>query len=244
MSISSTSRKNTYIGADQQGVTQFAVGFHFEANGSLKVTIIRDDGSLDVLVLDASYSVTGAGRISGGNVNLIGFTLTVDETLVIERVIPPTQPTDLTNKGNGFPENIEAMGDRLCEFDQQVEDLLGVYDPNKARVPVLDPLTADGASAYNFRGNRARNADDPQDPQDLVTKSALDTALGALVLGSGGGGFISGFFTVATRPAAGVNWLGKAVYVRDPSKPSVIQVCMETSVDGIYSWENLIAVSS
>lgn len=115
------------------------------AESDMRVVIVRTDGSTEepalgsgpsnFAVVVASYPGTGSVRYpaSGATRLLAG------EFIVMRRVVPITQPTDLENEGGYFAETQETALDRLTMIDQQQQEQLD----RAVKVPIGDDQTAE-----------------------------------------------------------------------------------------------------
>ena len=130
MSVLSTTNRNSYVGNDT--ANSYAYGFKVFAETDLVVTV-KDTSSPPVettLALTTDYTVTGVGSTSGGNVVLVdaaqawltGGNLKNGYTIVVRRVVPLTQTTDIRNQGDFYPEAHEDRFDKLVMADQQQQD--------------------------------------------------------------------------------------------------------------------------
>jgi microcystin-dependent protein len=108
--------------------------------------------------LNASqYTITGIGDPSGGTVTypLSGSPLASTHQIIISRVLPLTQETDLTNQDGFYPEVIEGALDYLTMLVQQVdsgddatymEEVAGVWDADGKKISDLAaPVSANDA---------------------------------------------------------------------------------------------------
>lgn len=144
MTVSSSTDRATFAG---NGVaTVFPLPFRFFANSDVQVSLIDDaTGAVTPQTLGTHYTLTGAALPEqDGNADSELTMLTAPATgvsLFVLRVIPLTQPTDIVNQGQFFPEIHENVFDRLTMLLQQgagsfdralrVQD----YDPVPARLP-------------------------------------------------------------------------------------------------------------
>lgn len=100
--------------------TTYAYAFPIVESSDLIVT--RYDTSTipvpGVLVLNTDYTVTGVGT-AGGNV-VLTTALPLNYKLLIQRVVPVVQDTDIRNQGPYFPEIIESSFDYLTLICQQI----------------------------------------------------------------------------------------------------------------------------
>jgi hypothetical protein len=118
MSLTNTENFEQYDGDDL--TTDFTVTFPFQLKADLAVKLIAAGGAETDQVLDTDYTVVGDGDDDGGVVTMVTAPAT-GEILVIERVLDPTQTTQLSNVGEAYPETIEQALDRLTMLIQQIE---------------------------------------------------------------------------------------------------------------------------
>lgn len=86
------------------------------------IEVIKTIGAVDtVLAIGLDYTVSGVGLDGGGNVTL-AIALAAGAHLAIVRSLTFTQPTDIKNQGDFFPEVHEDVFDRLVMLDQQQQD--------------------------------------------------------------------------------------------------------------------------
>lgn len=99
----------------------------------------------DEVVLDPTvFSVTGFGDPNGGSVEypLSGTPLSALYDLVIERIVPDVQETDLVNQGGAYPQDIEDALDYLTMITQQLQNqinnciVFSVADTVESTLPV------------------------------------------------------------------------------------------------------------
>ncbi|MCO7503203.1 MULTISPECIES: hypothetical protein [unclassified Pseudomonas] len=168
MTVSTTDSIQTFNG---NGATVFPFGFRFLDATHLVVTRINIYGDNHTLVLGPDYTVTGAGAQNGGSVILTA-PLLVGERLVVSRVVPIVQPTDLRNQGKYLAETHETVFDRLTMIDQQSESQLG----RALRVPDSDPEPErlPGASS---RANKVMGFDNEGNPIGVLPSSGSGTEL-------------------------------------------------------------------
>ncbi len=160
MSLSSTTSRNDYHGADSVG--PFAYTFRIFAAADLEVTKRSSANVETALAYPADFSVTGVGDRAGGTVTLTT-ALATGERLVIRRVPALTQPTDLRNAGAYFPETLEDQFDRLTMIDQSQQDQMNralrmpvTYTPDSANLEI--PLPEPGKSlVWNAAGTAMEN---------------------------------------------------------------------------------------
>lgn len=168
MTVSTTDSIQTFNG---NGATVFPFGFRFLDDTHLVVTRINIYGDNLPLVLGPDYTVTGAGAPDGGSVTL-ATQLLVGERLVVSRVVPIVQPTDLRNQGKYLAETHETVFDRLTMIAQQGESQLS----RALRVPDSDPEPErlPGASS---RANKVMGFDNEGNPIGVLPASGSGTEL-------------------------------------------------------------------
>jgi hypothetical protein len=120
MSVSSAINRIVYT---CDGVTTaYAFPYYFFADSNLTVTkkLIASPYTETVLVLNTDYTVTDAGVPAGGHIDLTA-AYAATYYLIIERIMPLTQTTDL-EEGDAMPaETIEASLDKLVMICQQLQ---------------------------------------------------------------------------------------------------------------------------
>ena len=128
MTIASTINRVSYIG--NGNTDTYAYTFRIFEDDDLLVTVKDTDDVETTLVKTTDYTVTGVGG-SSGNVVLVNASqawLDVDGDLksnyelVIRRVRPLTQETDIRNQGSFFPSTHEDVFDHLMMIAQQHQD--------------------------------------------------------------------------------------------------------------------------
>jgi hypothetical protein len=125
----------------------------------LVITVINpDDGTETDLDLTDDYTVDGVGDVGGGQISLVddgqewldedGF-LDDGWDIVLRRVRPLTQETDIRNQGDYYPEGIEDEFDSLVMMAQQLQEQIDrcVQAGVGATSPSLAELNAAVASA-------------------------------------------------------------------------------------------------
>jgi hypothetical protein len=117
--LATASSRNDYVGAGNVG--PFPYGFKIWAASDLRVVKRSALGVETVLNYPTDFSVTGIGKSAGGNVTLTT-ALAVGENIVIRRVRPLTQTTDLRNQSTYFREDTEDALDKSVMNDQQLQD--------------------------------------------------------------------------------------------------------------------------
>lgn len=104
--------------------TNWPYTFLIPGASDLVVTLVTIASGNEAVVSPVNYSVTGIGNDAGGQVTypLSGSPLSALFQLVIERVLPLTQETDLVNQGGAYPQDIEDALDYLTMTVQQLQD--------------------------------------------------------------------------------------------------------------------------
>lgn len=132
MTIASTTNRVSYTG--NGAVDTYAYTFKIFSNTDLLVTVRDADDVETTLALTTHYTVTGVGETSGGNVVLVGTPafawidadgdLESGYVLIIRRVRPLRQETDIRNQGSFYPEGHEDEFDKQIMIDQQQQDAI------------------------------------------------------------------------------------------------------------------------
>lgn len=168
--------------------TQFDFGFRFFADSNIRVTRVDADG-LDT-VLSAGYVVAGAGSLNGGSVTITSPVLATGERLIVERILPAVQETDIRNQGRFFPEVHEDAWDYLTMLIQQNTGGLrqairvAASDPEPARLPGA-ASRANLLMGFNSAGDPVPVSPVGGSAADLALQllNALDPAKGAQMIG-------------------------------------------------------------
>lgn len=157
MTISSTTNRVAYTG--NGSVDTYSYTFRVFANTDLLVTVKDTDDVETTLVLTTDYTVTGVGDSGGGTVVLVDNNqdwidadgdLVTGYEIVIRRVRPLTQETEIRNQGEFFPETHEDAFDHLVMIDQQQQDEIdrSIKLPESIAGSTFDmELPADGLAA-------------------------------------------------------------------------------------------------
>ncbi len=129
MTLATSSSRNSYTG--NGAVDTYAYSFKILAQTHLVVTVATAAGVETTLALTTDYTVTGVGNSAGGNVVLVNSgqswldadgDLKEGYLLVIRRVVPLLQNTDIRNQGTYYPETIEEQFDYQVMIDQQQQE--------------------------------------------------------------------------------------------------------------------------
>jgi hypothetical protein len=118
--VSSTDNKIIYVGDDT--TTIFPYNFKIFDDTDLVVTLqVIATGAETTQTITTDYTVSGAGEASGGNVTMI--TAPEDtENLIIKRVLPLTQGTDLVDNTAFSLEVLETGFDKLVMMIQELDE--------------------------------------------------------------------------------------------------------------------------
>ncbi|HAO7504646.1 TPA: phage tail protein [Escherichia coli] len=174
MTVSTEVDHNEYTG---NGVTtSFPYTFRIFKKSDLVVQVSDLNGNVTKLVLDAGYTVTGAGTYSGGAV-VLPSPLAAGWRITIERVLDVVQETDLRNQGKFFPEVHEDAFDYLTMLIQRC---FGWF-----RRALMKPSLL--AKYYDAKQNRISNLADPSLEQDAVNNRSMRNYVDAAIAGVVGG---------------------------------------------------------
>lgn len=123
MSISSTNRRNDYVG--NGSTATYAYTFKILSNADLLVTErVIATGVETTLALTSGYTVTGVGQPSGGNIVLVAGNLPSTKALTIRMARSLKQETDIRNQGDFFPEVHEDAFDSVVMQNLTQQDEL------------------------------------------------------------------------------------------------------------------------
>lgn len=189
MTVSSSTDRATFPGND--ATTVFPLPFRFFANGEVNAWLITNaTGALTPLTLGTHYTLTGASEpeVDGSATGQLTMITppTSAQSLFVQRIIPVTQPTDIVNQGQFFPEIHENVFDRLTMLNQQnagaISRVIRVqdFDPEPAKLPSA-ALRALKIMSFDAAGNPV--AIDAASDSSLVLRQDLandtDPAKGA-----------------------------------------------------------------
>ena len=185
MGLSSTTSRVAYTGNNTTDT--YAYTFKVFAASDLLVTKVIG-GVESTLILNTDYTVTGVGSVSGGNIVLTGGNLATGHKLVIRRVRPLTQTTDIRNQGTYYPETHENQFDKLVMQDQQQQDEINrsvklpesvatsAFNPT---LPVGTPGTLSKAPITNSTGTGWADPNLWPAATDIATAASSATAAAA-----------------------------------------------------------------
>jgi len=122
MTIETTAIKAVALG--NGATTVWPYTFLIPAESDLVLTLVDVASGNETVVAPVNYTVTGAANPAGGTVTypLSGSPLTSATYIVIERVLPLKQETDLLNQSAVYPQAIEDALDYLTMVTQQLQD--------------------------------------------------------------------------------------------------------------------------
>lgn len=207
MTISTTTRLVTYTG--NGSTTNFAYAFLIPDAASVEVALYDATTNLLSSVLaTTAYTINGLGNPSGGTIDypLTGSPLTSTFKLVIKRVVPFTQDTDILNQGGFNAEVIEDQLDAIVMMIQQngedvgralrVSPTLPATDAEDLATslnilaPIVDDLSTLAAAVTDGALLPANNLDDVNSAAtartNLDVQEDVVTTRGDIVRGSSG----------------------------------------------------------
>ena len=118
--VASTTNRIIYSG--NNSTTVFPYAFKIFADTDLVITVVTTaTGAEETQTITTDYTVSGAGDASGGNVTMI-IAPTTTEDLVVRRVLPMTQGTDLVDNTSFSLEVLEEGYDRDIMIAQQLQE--------------------------------------------------------------------------------------------------------------------------
>ncbi len=163
--LTTTQSSVTYQG--NGATTQFGFNFLVLQASQLIVSITNNNVSpaVTTVLQSSQYSVTGIGNATGGTVTYpasSGLPLPSGWCITIQRVVPYTQPTTLSNQGAFYPQVVESALDNLAMQIQQLSVgtsptilELNAYQPNLSYItpqmfgPWVAKLTDSATQASN-----------------------------------------------------------------------------------------------
>src|SRR3990167_6544060 len=154
MSLSTVTNKVILQGNGSTGTAGSAFSYSFITPlASDVVATFTDIDGVQTVLTTSDYTITGLNDPDGGTLTypLSGDAIATGETLTLERVVPYTQETVLTNQGGYYPAEVEAALDNLTMQAQQVaEQVARTITANPADVsPAMElPVAALRASMY------------------------------------------------------------------------------------------------
>lgn len=124
MTLTNTTRFVTYDGNDVTTVFPFSF---LIPSGEERVRLMNLSTGEIATLSQPAYSITGTDDPDGGSVtyNPGGVPITSTQKLIIERILPLTQDTDLSTVFNISPSVVEEQMDRIVMMIQQVADDVG-----------------------------------------------------------------------------------------------------------------------
>lgn len=167
MTIETTAIKAVALGNGASTVWPYT--FLIPEASDLQLKLVTVASGDETTIAPANYTVTGIGNEAGGSVTypLSGSPVSSAYYVVIERVLPLTQETDLLNQGAAYPQSIEDALDYLTMLTQQLQDqidraiVFSVADTVETTLPTAaaranlflgfnsdgDPVAVDGLTA-------------------------------------------------------------------------------------------------
>lgn len=172
MTVAVNSRKRQYQG---NGVTTTFNGPMAFEKSHIAAYLIRDGATLQIP--NTSFSVDRLGNGEGTRVTMNTPPAT-GESLVILRVVPYSQETDITNQGRFLPETLESGLDSIVMQVQQIADrqalALSLPEPYPGTPPsmLLPAPESNRAIGWNIDGTALINLD-LTGPGDLLLRTNL-----------------------------------------------------------------------
>lgn len=207
MTVSSTLVRQRYTGTG--ATTTFSCGFRVLDATHLVVSRIAS-GVVTTLVYGTDYTVTGVGAVSAASV-VLTTALAAGVDVLIQRVVPLLQPTDIRNQGAFYASIHEDAFDRIVMQTQQVAN-------DVTRSLQLSATSEDGSGTYDAGGNRIGGAGDALLSTDLVTLQQLVAA------GGGATGAVADTFASASFGSGGA----LNINVLAPSSATTIRAAVST----------------
>lgn len=119
MTVATLANKAIFTG--DGSATTYPFTFGTLPSGDLVVTLFDTNGIDTLQVEGVDYNVLGEGSVDGGAV-VFSIAPPDGHTVLIQRIVPVTQPDDLKNEGSYYPRTIERMFDRRTFVDQQLQE--------------------------------------------------------------------------------------------------------------------------
>lgn len=164
MTVATNDSKYTYAG--NGATTAFDGPKLFDASTLSVQQRVDATGVVSTLVQDVDYTVTGVGLAQ----STVTFTTAPPSgvTVLLKRVLPYEQQTNITNQGAYYPETIEDQFDRDVMLAQQIEETLG-----------RSITTDDFDDHYLANSKRITEVADGVAATDVATKGQMDVAVAA-----------------------------------------------------------------
>ncbi len=123
MGLASETSRWAYTGNGSASSFSFSAKI-MEDSDLLVTKRLISTGAETTLALTTDYTVAGVGDDAGGSITLVAGALAATYKIVIRRVRPITQETDIRNQTDFYPETHEDEFDMLVMVDQQQQDEL------------------------------------------------------------------------------------------------------------------------
>lgn len=109
------------IGRGNGATTSWPYAFRIDSAADVLVSLVDSAGAVTTIPA-SQYAISGLGSNNGGVVTypLSGSPLAVGVSIVIERILSYTQPTQLENQGGYYPRVVEEALDRVTMLIQQL----------------------------------------------------------------------------------------------------------------------------
>lgn len=179
MAVSNTNSIDRYVG---NGANPYSITFDFASTSNVFADIEDADGAITTLSHGSGMTVsTSPAQITTDT--------SYDSTYKVSvyRVVPYTQPTDLTASGAVPVETLEAMVDNVVRQVQQIKDNVNTVVRVQLTDSEIDPLP----SSLLRRGKVAYYSDTADAPPSVITMTELEEALAAVRSGTAAESIVS-----------------------------------------------------
>lgn len=180
MTITNETTKVVYQGDD--AATTWPFTFLIPEGEAVVSLVTIETGETEELD-PAAFTITGEDDPDGGDVEypLSGSPLSTDYYIVVQRITPYTQTTDLSNQSGYYPETVENMADKIVYQTQQLNEEMS----RTVRFPVSDDEQGTLPTAV-ARANKIFGFDDDGQPVavELTDGQVAVSAPWATVIGA------------------------------------------------------------
>lgn len=156
--MSLTTLINKVIFQGNAAATVFPYSFIIPLVNEVVATFTDSAGTQTVLA-SSQYTITGINNANGGTITypLTGSPMAVGESLTLQRIVPYTQPTVLTNQGGYYPGVVEAADDNIVMQVQQLAE----QSARSLTFPAVDPVgnAVTTLPAWQARANKVLGFD-------------------------------------------------------------------------------------
>lgn len=152
MTVSTTSSAVSFTG--NGSTTEFDFTFKVSEEGDIDVTLYNTTTQATTAVSSGSYSVAlNADNTGTVTYPLSGSPIDSNTKIILERVVPYTQPLEINNQDGFNPEEVEDQLDRMVMMIQQIandSDLALKLPPGDDFTILVLPYTEDRAEKYVY----------------------------------------------------------------------------------------------